>query len=148
VDDQEVGEGVGGNGAELARERLGADHRGRADDLERREWTPERLAELASADVVIRLSAALGGRGIYPTVDPLTSRSRLLETGADPGLLLHGRDRRRQGAGGQVIVTACLDAAEAAQSRNRWRGTGSASISAGLSPTSPSSTPRRVSCSA
>jgi len=43
-------------------------------------WTPERLAGLASVDVVIRLSAALGGRGIYPTVDPLTSRSRLLES--------------------------------------------------------------------
>ena len=42
-------------------------------------WTPERLAGLAGVDVVIRLSAALGGQGIYPTVDPLTSRSRLLE---------------------------------------------------------------------
>jgi RNA polymerase sigma factor (sigma-70 family) len=45
-------------------------------------WTPERLAELGSVDVVIRLSAELAGLGIYPTVDPLTSRSRLLETGA------------------------------------------------------------------
>jgi F0F1-type ATP synthase beta subunit len=44
-------------------------------------WTPERLAQLASVDVVIRLSAALAGRGNYPTVDPLTSRSRLLESG-------------------------------------------------------------------
>jgi len=44
-------------------------------------WTPERLAQLASVDVVIRLSAALAGRGIYPTVDPLTSRSRLLDSG-------------------------------------------------------------------
>jgi len=42
-------------------------------------WTPERLAGLAGVDVIIRLSAALGGQGIYPTVDPLTSRSRLLE---------------------------------------------------------------------
>ena len=32
-------------------------------------------------DAVIRLSEALGRIGIYPTVDPLTSRSRLLETG-------------------------------------------------------------------
>jgi RNA polymerase sigma factor (sigma-70 family) len=47
-------------------------------------WTPERLAGLAPVDVVIRLSAALGSQGIYPTVDPLTSRSRLFETeGAD-----------------------------------------------------------------
>lgn len=44
-------------------------------------WTPERLAGLAGVDVVIRMSAALAGRGIYPPVDPLTSRSRLLETG-------------------------------------------------------------------
>ncbi len=42
-------------------------------------WTPERLAGLAPVDVVIRLSADLAGLGIYPTVDPLTSRSRLLE---------------------------------------------------------------------
>ena len=48
-------------------------------------WTPERLAGLAAVDVVIRLSAALAGRGIYPTVDPLTSRSRVFET--------HGTDR-------------------------------------------------------
>jgi RNA polymerase sigma factor (sigma-70 family) len=45
-------------------------------------WTPERLATLASADVVIRLSADLARLGIYPTIDPLTSRSRLLETGS------------------------------------------------------------------
>ncbi len=45
-------------------------------------WTPERLTGLASVDVVIRLSAELAGHGIYPTVDPLTSRSRLLETGS------------------------------------------------------------------
>ena len=44
-------------------------------------WTPERLASLAGVDVVIRLSADLARLGIYPTVDPLTSRSRLLETG-------------------------------------------------------------------
>ena len=48
-------------------------------------WTPERLAGLAAVDVVIRLSAELGRQGIYPTVDPLTSRSRFFETqGADP----------------------------------------------------------------
>jgi F0F1-type ATP synthase beta subunit len=48
-------------------------------------WTPERLAGLTGVDVVIRLSAALGGQGIYPTVDPVTSRSRLLEAGnVDP----------------------------------------------------------------
>jgi len=41
--------------------------------------TPVRLAGLAAVDVVVRMSAALAGRGIYPPVDPLTSRSRLLE---------------------------------------------------------------------
>ena len=43
------------------------------------EWTAERLAALPSVDVVIRLSQALGQLGIYPTIDPLTSRSRLLD---------------------------------------------------------------------
>src|SRR5215470_5831004 len=38
------------------------------------------LAGLAGVDVVIRMSAALAARGIYPPVDPLTSRSRLLES--------------------------------------------------------------------
>jgi RNA polymerase sigma factor (sigma-70 family) len=45
-------------------------------------WTAEGLATLTSLDVVIRLSTALAQLGIYPTVDPLTSRSRLLESGA------------------------------------------------------------------
>jgi RNA polymerase sigma factor (sigma-70 family) len=42
-------------------------------------WTPESLATLAGVDVVIRLSQALAQIGIYPPVDPLTSRSRLLD---------------------------------------------------------------------
>ena len=33
-------------------------------------WTPERLAGLSGVDVVIRLSAALAGRGIYPPSMP------------------------------------------------------------------------------
>jgi len=45
-------------------------------------WTPESLATLTGVDVVIRLSAALGALGIYPTVDPLSSRSRLLDDAA------------------------------------------------------------------
>ena len=45
-------------------------------------WTAERLASLAGVDAMIRLSEALGKIGIYPPVDPLTSRSRLLETAA------------------------------------------------------------------
>ena len=43
-------------------------------------WTPEALAMLALIDVVIHLSSAQAKGRIYPTVDPLTSRSRWLET--------------------------------------------------------------------
>ena len=43
-------------------------------------WTSESLSTLMGVDVVIRLSEALGQLGIYPAVDPLTSRSRLLES--------------------------------------------------------------------
>ena len=50
----------------------------RADDGA---WTPERLARLDAADSVIRFSFALKEPRIYPLVDPLTSRSRLLENG-------------------------------------------------------------------
>src|SRR5262249_30745007 len=42
-------------------------------------WTPESLATLGGVDVVIRLSEALGQIGIYPCIDPLTSRSPLLD---------------------------------------------------------------------
>ncbi len=45
------------------------------------EWTAERLARLPSVDVAIRLSSRLGRAGIYPTIDALASRSRLLEAG-------------------------------------------------------------------
>jgi F0F1-type ATP synthase beta subunit len=43
-------------------------------------WTAEGLSTLKGVDVVIRLSEALGKLGIYPCVDPLTSRSRLFES--------------------------------------------------------------------
>jgi RNA polymerase sigma factor (sigma-70 family) len=45
-------------------------------------WTPERLSMLEAVDVVIHLSRAQGKARIYPTVEPLTSRSRWLETPA------------------------------------------------------------------
>lgn len=45
-------------------------------------WTSDRLATLTGVDAVIRLSTALGQLGIYPTVDPLTSRSRMLQSSA------------------------------------------------------------------
>jgi F-type H+-transporting ATPase subunit beta len=43
-------------------------------------WTSDSLSTLTGVDVVIRLSTALGHLGIYPAVDPLMSRSRLLES--------------------------------------------------------------------
>jgi RNA polymerase sigma factor (sigma-70 family) len=49
--------------------------------LGQEEWTAERLATLPSVDAVIRLSKDLAQIGIYPTIDPLASRSRLLDTG-------------------------------------------------------------------
>ncbi|HKW95089.1 MAG TPA: sigma-70 family RNA polymerase sigma factor [Methylomirabilota bacterium] len=49
------------------------------------EWTTERLARLPSVDVAIRLSYQLARARIYPTIDALTSRSRLQEAGlVDP----------------------------------------------------------------
>jgi F-type H+/Na+-transporting ATPase subunit beta len=59
-------------------------------------WTPESLSTLTGVDVVIRLSQALGQLGIYPAVDPLTSRSRLLESSALGREHLEIADRVRQ----------------------------------------------------
>ena len=42
-------------------------------------WTSEEISALRGVDSVIRLSTALAQLGIYPTVDPLGSRSRLLD---------------------------------------------------------------------
>ena len=48
-------------------------------------WTADRLAGLAPVDAVIHLSRSIIQSKIYPAVDALTSRSRLLETKAvDP----------------------------------------------------------------
>jgi F0F1-type ATP synthase beta subunit len=49
--------------------------------LGQEEWTAERLATLPSVDAVIRLSKDLAQIGIYPPIDPLASRSRLLDAG-------------------------------------------------------------------
>jgi RNA polymerase sigma factor (sigma-70 family) len=42
-------------------------------------WTAERLSALPAVDVVIRLSRELARLGIYPTIDAIISRSRLLD---------------------------------------------------------------------
>jgi RNA polymerase sigma factor (sigma-70 family) len=51
----------------------------RAEDVP---WTRERLEALAAAEVVIHLSRERIAANVYPAVDVLTSRSRLLETKA------------------------------------------------------------------
>ena len=43
------------------------------------EWTADTLSTLKGVDVVIRLSRALGRLGIWPAIDALMSRSRLLD---------------------------------------------------------------------
>jgi len=45
-------------------------------------WTQERLTALAPTDTVLRLSLERARAKVYPTVDVLASRSRLLETKA------------------------------------------------------------------
>ena len=42
-------------------------------------WTTPEVSAIRGVDSVIRLSTALAQIGIYPTVDPLSSRSRLLD---------------------------------------------------------------------
>ena len=59
-------------------------------------WTTQRLAALASVDVVIRLSRERARANVYPPVDVLASRSRLLETKAVNGEHLTSSERVRQ----------------------------------------------------
>jgi RNA polymerase sigma factor (sigma-70 family) len=75
--------------------------------LGQEEWTAERLATLPSVDAVIRLSRDLAQIGIYPTIDPLASRSRLLD--AD----LVGREHAEIAA--RVRQAATADAEELKQ---------------------------------
>lgn len=84
--------------------------------LGQEEWTAERLAALPSVDVVIRLSRELARIGIYPTIDPLASRSRLLDAplvareDADlaarirEALLTVGADTRRDAPGREPVA--------------------------------------------
>jgi F0F1-type ATP synthase beta subunit len=59
-------------------------------------WTAERIAALAPADVIIRLSRECARAGVYPTVDALVSRSRWLEAKAahDDHATIAGRVRQ------------------------------------------------------
>ena len=63
-------------------------------------WTAERLDELAPADTVIHLSFARAKARVYPTVDVLTARSRLLKTKVtgNEHVAMAGRVRQALGA--------------------------------------------------
>jgi len=63
-------------------------------------WTADRLAALAPADAVIHLSREVAKAGIYPCVDPRTSRSRLLES--------EGLDKRHREIAAQVRAALAL----------------------------------------
>jgi F-type H+-transporting ATPase subunit beta len=64
---------------------------------EDRPWTQDRLAALSAFDTVIHLSRERIRANIYPAVDVLTSRSRLVETKADSDEHAMIRERVRQG---------------------------------------------------
>ena len=72
-------------------------------------WTSERLAMLAAADVVLRLSRERARAKVYPTVDVLASRSRLLGTQAlgDDHATIAGRVR-------EALAGLWIDGARAA----------------------------------
>ena len=80
-------------------------------------WTSESLSTLTGVDVVIRLSEALGQLGIYPAVDPLTSRSRLLESSVLGGEHLEIANRVRQALA--LLVPGAPDGDALAVSRAR-----------------------------
>ncbi|HWE99793.1 MAG TPA: sigma-70 family RNA polymerase sigma factor [Caulobacteraceae bacterium] len=71
--------------AQLEREGFGEGAAGAVETFffasEDAAWTGERLALLSAADVVIRLSSAHMAAQVYPPIDVLKSRSRLLEAG-------------------------------------------------------------------
>jgi len=68
------------------------------------EWTAERLAALPAVDVVIRLSRELAQLGIYPTIDPIASHSRLLDAN------LVGREHVEVAARVREVLLASADA--------------------------------------
>jgi RNA polymerase sigma factor (sigma-70 family) len=82
-------------------------------------WTAERLSSLAGVDAVLRLSAALGGIGIYPPpVDPITSRSRLLETAAVSSAHMDLASRGRRAL---VLAASAPEGAPALKHELAWR---------------------------
>src|SRR5262249_33170906 len=69
-------------------------------------WTAERLAALPAVDAVIRLSRELARIGIYPCIDAIVSRSRVLDAG------LVGEEHAVAAARGRARLTAALAAPE------------------------------------
>ena len=66
-------------------------------------WTAERLSALPAVDVVIRLSRDLARLGIYPPIDAVVSRSRLLDE------KLVDRDHAEVAAQVQEALTVCAE---------------------------------------
>ncbi|HEU5190877.1 MAG TPA: sigma-70 family RNA polymerase sigma factor [Methylomirabilota bacterium] len=81
-------------------------------------WTTDRLASLAGVDAMIRLSEAVAKIGIYPPVDPLASRSRVLETAAVSPAHMDLARRARQAL---ALATAPEGAPEHELARQRAR---------------------------
>ena len=82
-------------------------------------WTSQRLAALAPIDTVIRLSRERGQAKVYPTVDVLASRSRLLEAKAADNEHARIAERVRQalaslwatpGGAGPATIECCCNA--------------------------------------
>jgi RNA polymerase sigma factor (sigma-70 family) len=84
-------------------------------------WTPEALATLTGVDVVIRLSEALGQRGIWPAVDPLTSRSRLLDASILGREHVEIAERVHHALAALAAGTSPTDAVAAARARKLQR---------------------------
>jgi RNA polymerase sigma factor (sigma-70 family) len=89
----------------------------RADDGP---WTVDRLSALPHVDVVIHLSRDLARARIYPAIDPLGSRSRLLETKALSGEHIIIEEEVRQALAALRTVSASYsDIASADKVLNR-----------------------------
>jgi len=87
--------------------------------LGQEQWTAQRLATLPSVDTVIRLSRDLAQIGIYPPIDPLASRSRLLDAGLVEREHAETAARVRQSLPAASADTAASPEAEALRQRAR-----------------------------
>jgi RNA polymerase sigma factor (sigma-70 family) len=81
-------------------------------------WTADGLAALSGVDTVIRLSAAVRDIGIYPPVDPLTSRSQLLET---PAVTAEHRDVAARGRQALALLASAPEGPPSPETATAWR---------------------------